>query len=78
MLVVGALASWNNNNGVLFNVLALGGLVTDLIGGVIYRESQSEQLDAVDRYNQIIRQDNGLSLLHLQSAPVGLAYVQRF
>jgi len=56
----------------------LGGLVTDLIGGVIYRESQSEQLDAVDRYNQIIRQDNGLSLLHLQSAPVGLAYVQRF
>lgn len=78
MLVVGALASWNNNNGVLFNVLALGGLVTDLIGGVIYRESQSEQLDAVDRYNQIIRQDNGLSLLNLPNAPMGLAYVQRF
>jgi hypothetical protein len=77
MLVVGALASWNNNNTLLFNVLALGGLVTDLVGGVIFRESQMEKLDAVDRYNQIIRQDNGLSLLNLPNAP-GLAYVQRF
>jgi len=77
MLVVGALASWNNNNGVLFNVLALGGLVTDLIGGILFRESQSEQLDAVDRYNQIIRQDNGISLLNLPNGPE-LAYIQRF
>jgi hypothetical protein len=77
MLVVGALASWNNNNGVLFNVLALGGLVTDLVGGVLFRESQMEKLDAVDRYNQIIRQDNGISLLNLPNTS-GLAYVQRF
>jgi hypothetical protein len=78
MLVVGALASWNNNNTLLFNVLAIGGLATDLVGGIFYRTAQSEQLDAVDRYNQVIRQDNGLSLLPLQSAPLGLAYVQRF
>jgi hypothetical protein len=78
MLVVGALASWNNNNGVLFNVLALGGLVTDLIGGIVFRASQSEELDAVDRYNQIIREDNGISMLDLPNAPMGLAYVQRF
>jgi hypothetical protein len=45
---------------------------------MLYRESQSEQLDAVDRYNQVIRQDNGLSLLNLPNAPMGLAYVQRF
>ncbi len=77
MLVVGALASWNNNNGVLFNVLALGGLATDLIGGVLFRESQMEKMDAVDRYNQLVRQDNGLSFLNLPNAP-GLAYVQRF
>jgi hypothetical protein len=78
MLVVGALASWNNNNGVLFNVLALGGLATDLIGGILFRESQSEELDAVDRYNQIIREDNGISFLNLPAAPMALAYVQRF
>jgi hypothetical protein len=78
MLVVGALASWNNNNGVLFNVLALGGLVTDLIGGIVFRESQSEKLDAVDRYNEIIREDNGISFLNLPDASMALAYVQRF
>lgn len=78
MLVVGALASWNNNNGLLFNVLVLGGLVTDLIGGIVFRESQSEELDAVDRYNQIVREDNGISFLNLPNAPMGLAYVQRF
>ncbi len=78
MLLVGALANWNNSNTLIFNVLVIGGLATDLLGGMLYRESQSEQLDAVDRYNEIIREDNGLSFLYLQSAPVGLAYVQRF
>jgi hypothetical protein len=78
MLVVGSLANWNNSNTFLFNFLVLGGLATDLVGGVFYREAQSEQLDAVDRYNQIIREDNGLSLLNLPNAPMGLAYVQRF
>ena len=69
MLVVGSLANWNNNNTFLFNFLVLGGLATDLIGGIFYRESQSEKLDAVDRYNQIIREDNGISLLNLPNAP---------
>ncbi len=56
----------------------IGGLATDLLGGMLYRESQSEQLDAVDRYNQVIRQDNGLSLLNLPNQTIGLAYVRRF
>ena len=78
MLVVGSLASWNNNNTVLFNILVLGGLATDVIGGILFRESQMEKLDAVDRYNQIIRQDNGITFLNSPNAPMGLAYVQRF
>jgi len=78
MLMVGALANWNNSNTLIFNILVIGGLATDLLGGMLYRESQSEQLDAVDRYNQIIRQDNGLSFLNLPNAAMGLAFVQKF
>ena len=78
LMVVGAFSNWNNSNTVLFNVLVLGGLATDMLGGMLYREAQMEQFNAVDRYNQIIRQDNGLSFLNLPTAPMGLAYVQRF
>ncbi|HTA76203.1 MAG TPA: hypothetical protein VK791_03480 [bacterium] len=79
MMLVGGLMTWSNGNQTLSNVLILGGLGLDTLGGLLYRASQSEQMDAVARYNQIIRQDNGISLLSLpREQAMGLAFVQRF
>jgi len=79
MMLVGGLMTWSNGNQTLSNVLILSGLAVDTLGGLLYRESQGEQIDAVNRYNQIIREDNGISLLSLpREQAMGLAYVQRF
>jgi hypothetical protein len=79
MMLVGGLMTWGNGSQTVSNVFILSGLVVDTVGGLLYRESQGEQIDAVNRYNQIIRQDNGISLLSLpREQAMGLAYVQRF
>jgi hypothetical protein len=79
MMLVGGLMTWSNGNQTVSNVLILGGLGIDTLGGLLYRASQGEQMDAVGRYNQIIRQDNGISLLSLpREQAMGLAYTQRF
>jgi hypothetical protein len=79
MMLVGGLMTWSNGNQTLSNILIVGGLGLDTLGGLLYRASQGEQMDAVGRYNQIIRQDNGISLLSLpREQAMGLAFIQRF
>jgi len=76
--IVGGLTTWSNGGSTVSNVLIIGGLAFDTLGGLLYREAQMEQLDAVNRYNSIVRQDNGLSFLNLPNQQMGLAFVQRF
>ena len=79
LLVIGLLSNSNNNGAVLYNVLILGGLTSNLLGGMLFRESQNEQTAAVNRYNQIVMEDNGISLLNLpRQQAMGLAFVKRF
>ena len=80
LLVVGGLAQWDNNNSsTLSDILVITGLSLNTLGGLLCRESRMEQMDAVNRYNQIVRQDNGITFLNLpRQQAMGLALVQRF
>jgi len=78
-VVAGGILSWQDSgNTTLGNVLVLTGLSVDLVGGLLWRIAQSEQLSAVDRYNAIVRQENGFSLLDIRSQGAELAWVENF
>ncbi len=79
MVAGGGILSWQaNSSATLDNILTLGGLTLDLLGGLLWREAQMDRLSAVDRYNAIVKEDNGISLLDLKDRGAGLAWVQRF
>jgi hypothetical protein len=79
-VVAGGLFSWQgaSSTSALGNVLVITGLSVDLIGGLFWRVAQSQQLSAVDRYNSIVRQENGFSLLELKCRVPEVAWVENF
>lgn len=79
MVAGGGILSWQaDSNATVDNILTLGGLTLDLLGGLLWREAQMDQLSAVGRYNALVKEDNGISLLDLKDRGPGLAWVQRF
>jgi hypothetical protein len=59
--------------------LMLGGAAFCLAGGFFYQLSRNDIHDAVQRYDQVIPEKNGVSLLYMPAhQQAGLAFVQRF